>query len=164
MRKVGAVCKAVGAGTAPEPEPLGGDSKSEEHVMAAKPSKDDIIALETSYWDALKAKDGKKTTELSGETSLVSGARGIMSIAKSKMGKMTEEGNWTLEDYTFDDVQVSIPSSDVAIIAYTVKQTVKMDGKRQEMRAADMSTWLRDADGWHCHAHSETMLGDRPAA
>ncbi len=80
------------------------------------------------------------------------------------MGKMTEEGKWTLEDYAFDDVQISIPSPDVAIIAYTVKQTVKMNGKRQEMRAADSSTWLRGKDGWQCHAHSETMLGDQPGA
>lgn len=132
--------------------------------MSAKPSKDDIIALETSYWDAMKSKDGKRTAELSGDTSLVSGAKGVMSIAKSKMGKMTEEGAWTLEDYAFDDVQVSIPSADVAIIAYTVKQTVKMDGKRQQMHAADMSTWLRGKDGWHCHAHSETMIGDQQRA
>lgn len=132
--------------------------------MSAKPSKDDIIALETSYWDAMKSKDGKRTADLSGETSLVSGAKGVMSIDKSKMGKMTEEGKWVLEDYAFDDVQVSIPSADVAIIAYTVKQTVKMDGKRQEMRAADMSTWLRGKDGWHCHAHSETMIGDQKGA
>jgi len=129
--------------------------------MSAKPSKDDIIALEKSYWDAMKAKDGRKSAELSGETSLVSGPKGVMSIAKSKMGKMTEEGNWTLEDYAFGDVQVSIPSADVAIIAYTVKQTVKMDGKRQEMTAADMSTWLRGKDGWQCHAHSETMMGQQ---
>lgn len=129
--------------------------------MSAKPSKDDIIALEKSYWDAMKAKDGKKSAELSGETSLVSGPKGVMSIAKSKMGKMTEEGNWTLEDYRFDDVQVSIPSSDVAIIAYTVNQTVKIDGKRREMTAADMSTWLRGKDGWQCHAHSETMMGEQ---
>lgn len=132
--------------------------------MSAKPSRDDIVALETSYWDAMKAKDGTRSAELSGETSLVSGAHGVMSIAKSKMSKMTEEGKWTLEDYAFDDVQVSIPSPDVAIIAYKVKQTVTMDGKRQEMRAADMSTWLRGKDGWQCHAHSETMIGDQKGA
>lgn len=132
--------------------------------MAAKPSKDDIIALEKSYWDAMKSKDGQRTAELSGNTSLVSGAKGVMSIDKSKMGKMTEEGAWTLEEYQFDDVQVSIPSEDVAIIAYTVKQKVTMNGKKQEMHAADMSIWLRTKDVWHCHAHSETMLGEQPGA
>ena len=124
----------------------------------AKPSKDEIIALEKSYWDAMKSKDGARTAELSGQTSLVTGARGVMSIPKARMGEMTEEGDWTLESYEFDQVEVSSPAPDVAIIAYTVRQKVTMNGKPQEMRAADSSTWIRGESGWECHAHSETML------
>ena len=75
----------------------------------SKPTKDDVIALETSYWDAMKAKDGARTSELAGKISLVTGAQGVMSIAKDKMGKMTEDGNWTLESYSFDDVEVTTP-------------------------------------------------------
>jgi hypothetical protein len=89
----------------------------------------------------------------------VSGPKGVMSIDKAKMGKMTEEGKWTLQDYSFEDVQVSTPTPDVAIIAYKVKQKVTIDGKQQDMEAADLSTWVRGKDGWQCHAHSETMLG-----
>ena len=132
--------------------------------MTSKPTKDEIIALEKSYWDAIKKKDGRRTAELSGPTSLVTGAQGVMSIAKSKMGKMTEDGNWTLESYAFDDIQVSTPAPDVAIIAYTVRQKVIMDGKPQDLRAADSSTWIRGADGWECHAHSEAFLTDKKAA
>lgn len=130
----------------------------------SKPSKDDIIALEKDYWDAMKRKDGKRSAQLSGKDSLVTGARGVMSIPKSKMGKMTEEGNWTLESYKFDDVEVVTPAPDVAIIAYTVTQSVTMDGKAQKLRAADSSTWVRGAEGWECHAHSETFLKDEKAA
>jgi Domain of unknown function (DUF4440) len=127
----------------------------------AKLSKDDIIKLEKSYWDAMKAKDGDKSAELSGTTSIVTSAKGVMSIAKAKMGKMTEEGKWTLESYAFDDIEVATPTPDVAIIAYTVKQNVTMDGKKQELRAADSSTWIRGSNGWECHAHSETILDAR---
>jgi ketosteroid isomerase-like protein len=127
-------------------------------------TKDEIVALEKSYWDAIKAKDGRRTAKLSGDTALVTGARGVMSIPKAKMGKMTEEGNWTLDSYAFDEVEVSTPAPDVAIIAYTVRQKVTMDGNAQEMRAADSSTWVRGADGWECHAHSETFLTDKNAA
>ena len=129
----------------------------------AKPTKDEIIDLEKSYWDAMKQKDGQRTAELSAKTSLVTGAKGVMSIAKSKMGKMTEEGNWTLESYEFDDIEVSTPLPDLAIIAYTVKQKVKMDGKSQTLHAADSSTWVRGSDGWECHAHSETFLDQKSA-
>ena len=126
----------------------------------ASPSKKDIIALETSYWEAMKAKDGAGTSELSGKISLVTGAQGVMSIAKSEMGKMTEDGKWALESYVFDDIAVTTPTPDVAIIAYTVNQKVTMDGKSQNLRAADSSTWIRGSDGWECHAHSETFLKD----
>ncbi|MBZ9604440.1 nuclear transport factor 2 family protein [Phyllobacterium chamaecytisi] len=124
----------------------------------AIPTKDEIVALEKSYWDAMKAKDGRRTSELSGKTALVTGTQGVMRIEKEKMGKMTEEGKWSLESYVFEDVEVSTPSPDIALIAYTVRQSVKMDGKPQDMRAADSSVWIRGSNGWECHAHSETLL------
>ena len=124
----------------------------------AMPTKDEIIALERAYWDAMKAKDGGRTTELSAKATLVTGAHGVMRIAKEKMGKLTEEGQWTLHSYNFEDVEVSTPSPDVALIAYTVRQSVTMDGKSKDLRAADSSVWIRSAAGWECHAHSEAFL------
>ena len=129
-----------------------------------KPTKEDVIALETSYWEAMKAKDGARTSQLSGEIMLAAGAQGVMSIAKSEMGKMTEQGNWTLEFYAFDDIAVTIPTPDVAVIAYIVNQKVTMDGKSQNLRAADSSTWIRGTNGWECHAHSETFLKNESEA
>jgi hypothetical protein len=79
------------------------------------------------------------------------------------MGKMTEQGDWSLESYSFADVEVATPAPDVAIIAYTVTQKVTMGGKKQELHAADSSTWVRGEDGWECHAHSETFLQDAKA-
>ena len=126
--------------------------------MSTTPTKDEVVALERDYWDAMKRKDGKRTAQLSGKSSLVTGAKGVMTIAKDKMGKMTEEGNWKLDSYKFADVEVVTPAPDVALIAYTVTQNVTMDGKKQTLRAADSSTWIRGANGWECHAHSETTL------
>jgi hypothetical protein len=130
----------------------------------SKPIKAEIIALETAYWDAMQAKDGARAAELSGKTSIVSGAQGVMSISKAKMEDMTTTGDWTLESYAFDNVEVATPADDVAIIAYTVTQQVTMKGKPQELHAADSSTWIRGDDGWECHAHSETILTDKKAA
>ena len=124
----------------------------------AMPTKDEIVALEKSYWDAIKAKDGRRTSELSGKTALVTGTQGVMRIEKEKMGKRTEEGKWILESYVLEDVEVSTPSPDIALIAYTVRQNVTMDGKSQNLRAADSSVWIRGSNGWECHAHSETFL------
>ena len=130
--------------------------------MTTSASKDEIIALEKSYWDAMKRKDGTRATQLSGKTALVTGASGVSSIPKDKMGKMTESGKWTLESFDFEDVEVTVPTPDVAIIAYKVHQKVTMDGKSQDLHAADSSTWIRGPAGWECHAHSETMLKGNP--
>lgn len=127
-------------------------------------TKDEIIALEKDYWDAMKRKDGKRTAQLSGKVALTTSARGVGAIPKTKMGAMTEEGDWTLDSYEFSDVEVVTPADDVAIIAYKVKQKVTMGGKQQELRAADSSTWVRGPDGWECHGHSETFLQDAPSA
>ncbi|MFZ2031525.1 MAG: nuclear transport factor 2 family protein [Vitreimonas sp.] len=127
------------------------------------PTKDEIVALEKQWWDAMKRKDGERTSQLAGKLALTTGARGVAAISKEKMGKMTEAGNWTLDSYEFNDVQVVTPTPDVAIIAYTVNQNVTMDGKPQKLRAADSSTWVRGAEGWECHAHSETFLKDDKA-
>jgi hypothetical protein len=128
------------------------------------PTKNEIIALETDFWDAMKRKDGARASQLAGELSLTTGARGVSSISKEKMGRLTEEGNWTLESYEFEDIQVVTPAPDVAIIAYKVRQNVTMDGKPQELHAADSSTWVRGANGWECCAHSETFLQDGKGA
>lgn len=122
------------------------------------PTKDEIVALERDYWNAMKRKDGKRASQLSGKLALTTGPRGVASIPKEEIGKMTEEGDWTLESYAFDNVEVVTPSPDVAIIAYTVNQKVTMKGKPQNMHAAEISTWVRGPDGWECHAHSETLL------
>ncbi len=129
----------------------------------AAPTRDEILALETAYWDAMKAKDGRRTAELSGDPSVVSGAQGVMTIPRDKMGAMTESGDWTLTAYEFEDIQFATPAPDVAVIAYVVREDVTMKGEPRSFRAADSSTWVRGPDGWACHAHSETILGDAPA-
>ena len=126
----------------------------------AGPTKEEVIDREKSYWDAMKQKDGDRTSKLSAKTSPVTGAKGVMSVPKSKMAAMTEEGKWTLEAYAFSDVEISTPTPDVAIIVYKVKQKVTMDGKTQDLGAADSTIWVRGPDGWECHAHSEAFLNE----
>src|SRR4051812_24411437 len=111
------------------------------------PTADEIIALETSYWEAMKAKDGRRASELSGEAAIVSGAQGVMRIPKARMSQMTESGDWTLESYAFDDIEIATPTPDVAIIAYTVRQKVTLKGQSKDLRAADSSIWIRGAQG-----------------
>lgn len=119
----------------------------------------EAIALETSYWEAMKRKDGRMTASLSSPSCLVTGARGVTRIAKAEMSRMTTEGDWKLKSYAFEDTEVATPAPGVFVIAYTVRQKVSFGGEEKDFRAADMSVWVKGAEGWECHAHSEAVLG-----
>jgi hypothetical protein len=120
--------------------------------------KDEILALETSYWDAIKHKNGTETAKLSGKNALVSSTQGVRNIPKDKMGAMTESGPLTLNAHELDEVSVVTPAKDVAIIAYKAKQTMTMEGEKRDMTTAHISTWIMGAEGWECHAHSQTPV------
>lgn len=122
------------------------------------PTEDEIVALETSYWNALCRKDGVTTSRLSSDQALVTGKQGLMAVSKEAMKTMTEDGKWTLNSYHFDDVRFLSPAPDVAILAYTVTQNVTMNGRTETQRAANSSTWIRGSQGWQCCAHSESAL------
>lgn len=122
------------------------------------PTKDEILALETAYWDALCRKDGRAASQLSSDSTIVSGKQGISTITRPQMKSLTEESKWTLDSYQFGEVTFLSPMPDIAILAYTVTQTVTMNGKPQTLRAADSSTWIRGPEGWTCCAHSEAFL------
>jgi len=123
-----------------------------------RPTKDDILALETAYWDALCRKDGDAASRLSADPSVVTGKQGLATISRQKMKSLCDDAKWTLDDYTFEEVTFLSPAPDVAILAYTVTQTVTMDGRTETRRAADSSTWIRSPEGWTCCAHSEAFL------
>jgi len=126
------------------------------------PTHAENLALETPFWGALKAKDGTRAAAPSAPTSLVTGERGVRSIPRPDMARMTEEGNWSLESYTLENPETCTPAPNVAIIAYTAAQRVTMDGAATDRRTVATSTWVRGPNGWKCHAHSETPLAGTP--
>ena len=81
-----------------------------------------------------------------------------MAVDQPKMAAMTTEGAWTLKSYAFDDIQVVMPAKDVAIIAYTMRQKVEMDGKTTDMQPAESSTWVKGPDGGTCHGQGESTM------
>lgn len=123
------------------------------------PTQDDILPLERAYWDAMCRKDSAAASRLAADPSVVTGKQGVMMVSRQKMKAMTDEGNWTLDSYRFDDVTFLAPAPDVAVLAYTATQTVTTGGKSETLRAAHSSTWTRGTEGWTCCAHSEAFLG-----
>ncbi len=128
--------------------------------MAA--AREEIVGLEKKFWQSMVDKDPETAMTMIADESLVTGPMGTMKIDPAKYGEMTREGNWTLDSFTFKDVDVVFPSDDIAVIAYTVHQKGTMGDKPMDMHCADASTWVKDNGSWKCALHSETMLEDKP--
>jgi hypothetical protein len=124
------------------------------------PDKQEIIDLENRFWKTMIDKDVETATAMMADKSIVTGAQGAATIDNKSFSQMMREGKWTLESYTFSDVQVEFPAPDVAIIGYKVSEELIMDGEPLTMEAADASTWIKRDGKWQCALHTESVLGD----
>ncbi|MGX7894755.1 nuclear transport factor 2 family protein [Tsuneonella sp. HG222] len=121
-----------------------------------------IIDLETRFWQTMVDKDAKTAANMIAGEGLVIGPMGAMAIDPAKYEAMTNEGDWNLRTFQFDDVRVVQPSGDVAIIAYKVHQTGDMKGQEMDLKCVDSTTWVREDGAWKCSLHTETILGEMP--
>jgi|SRR6478736_4954878 hypothetical protein len=122
--------------------------------------KQTIIDLETRFWQSMVDKDAKLAKSMIASECLITGPMGAMKIDPDRYETMTEEGRWTLRSFKLSDVDVIMPTDEVAVIAYKVHQKGDMKGKPMDMKCADSTTWVRDGQSWKCALHTETMLQD----
>ena len=117
-----------------------------------------IIDLETRFWQSMKDKDPEAAKALIADDCLVAGPMGSMRLDPEKYAELTRKGDWRLDDFEFSNVDVLIPTEDVAIITYKVRQTGEHHGQPMDLRAADSTAWARDRGTWKCVLHTETIL------
>ena len=125
--------------------------------------KQQIIDLETRFWQSMKDKDVDTAKSLIAQEGLVTGPMGTMTINPEKYAQMTRDGQWTLENFEMKKVEVVQPTPDSAIIAYEVHQTGDMKGQPMDLRCADSSVWVKEGADWKCALHTETILEDANA-
>lgn len=122
----------------------------------------ELLEHERRFWNAMREKDGAAAAEMTSDDCIIVGAQGVSSIDPAKMARLTKEGNWTLERYTFDEstAQVQFLNDDVALVAYKVKEKLTVDGKTLHLEANDASVWVRKDGEWRCALHTESLAGD----
>ena len=120
--------------------------------------KQQIIDLETRFWQSMKDKDPEAGKAMIADECLVTGPTGTMRVDPDKFARLTREGDWRLGDFQLDDLDVIFPSEDVAVISYKVHQTGEHKGKPMDWTAADASVWARQEGGWKCALHTEAIL------
>lgn len=118
----------------------------------------ELVQLETRYWDAMKEKDLRTTEQLTDFPCIVTGEQGVASIDRATFAKMLQDPGNAIKDAKLSDIQVRQVTDDVAVVAYKVRLTREMRGKTQTLNAADCSTWVRRNGSWACVAHSEVKL------
>jgi hypothetical protein len=128
--------------------------------MATYPGEEEMLNLEKLYWSAIKEKDAVVARQLSLDPCIITGAQGVAELDHDALSKMMENAPWSLEDFELSDVQVRLVRDDVAIVAYKVKESLKVDGKPVTLEAADASTWIRSDGHWVCALHTEAITGD----
>src|SRR5690348_14053128 len=121
-------------------------------------SSDMIVKREKAFWQSMVDKDANKAMKMIADECLITGPMGTMRSDPEDYKRMTEQGDWELDEFEFSDVKVIFPAEDTAIIAYEVHQTGTMKDKPMDLRCADSTTWVRDGREWKCALHTETIL------
>ena len=122
----------------------------------------DVLDLERRFWNALKAKDANTAEQMTDDGCIIVGAQGVSAIDRKTMGKLTVEGKWQLQHYSFDEqnAKVRFIGDDVAVVAYKVNERVEIDGQTLPIEANDSSVWVRRNGEWLCALHTESLAGD----
>ena len=129
--------------------------------MARKDAKT-IIELETKFWQSMVDKDIDLAVAMLTDKSVVTGAQGLALLSHDDYRGMAKqaEGLWNLKSFKLDDVKVTFPAEDVAVIAYRVTEEMEVEGKPLTLKAADATTWVRKGGKWLAALHTESLLGD----
>ena len=131
-------------------------------TMGQTISDQELIALERSYWDALKERDLPTIGRLTAEDSTVTGASGIAGVDPRSIQKQLESAQYSIKSYRIDPVTTRINrlADDVVAISYSVHEDLEVDGKPVGLDAFDTSVWKQTGNGWTCVLHTESIKGD----
>jgi ketosteroid isomerase-like protein len=122
--------------------------------------KQELLALEQRYWNAIKDKDAQTASALSDDPCLVVGAQGVGALSRKALANMMKQPSYELLGFTLDEVHLERMADNVAALAYTVTERLTVDGKPVSLKAHDSSVWVRRAGRWSCALHTESIAGD----
>ena len=130
--------------------------------MSSSTHEQELVDVERRFWNAMKEKDAAAASALTDDQCVIVGAQGVSAIDAKTMAKLTSEGQWELEQFSFDEQkrQIRFLTDDIAIVAYPVRERVVVDGETLPVVANDSSVWVRRNGEWRCALHTESLAGD----
>ena len=122
----------------------------------------ELIQLETRFWDAMQRRDADTVADLTADRSVVVGASGAVALDPRSLAQMLDSAEWEILAYEMDPKTATVArlSDDTAVIAYRVHEDLRVDDKPVGLDAFDASVWQRQGDRWTCVLHTESIAGD----
>ncbi|MES2414799.1 MAG: nuclear transport factor 2 family protein [Pseudomonadota bacterium] len=123
--------------------------------------KQQLIDLETKFWQAMVDQDVDTATSLLSEPAVMVSSHGAMKFDRAAYRKMADQGPMVITDFEFSNMDVVFPNDSTAVLSYHVRQTMAGRGKTAKadqitQEVNDSSTWVKDGKGWLCVMHTET--------
>jgi len=128
--------------------------------MENKDISTEIMRLEKRYWDAMRDHDLEAAVSLTYFPCIVSSEHGAQTVDREQFEKMFSSHEGSFSSWKIDEAKAQVRQigPDTAVIAYPVEASVVKDGKTQEIKAIDTSTWVKRDDKWVCAMHTETLM------
>jgi len=126
---------------------------------AAAPTKEALMTLEKSSWEAWKNKDAKVFEEI-----LSAKAVGVSATAgrqdKAAMIKSLTDSKCDVKSYSFSDEQMNMLGADVAVLTFKSQQDYTCDGKKGPANVWSSSVYIREGDKWKALLYVENPVTD----
>ena len=129
---------------------------------AAAPTKEALMTLEKSGWEAWKNRDAKWIEDNYSDKGFNVGSTGRTD--KAAMIKSYTTQKCEIKSYSLSDDQMQMAGPDVAILTFKSAQDAVCDGKKAPANVHSASIYIREGDKWKAVFYAEAEIVDPKAA
>ena len=137
-------------------------AKAAEKTPRAAPTKDALVALEKSSYEAWKSKDAKFWDTFLSDKFVGYGSSG--KLDKASATKEYAGADCEIKSYTLSDEQMKPLGNDAALITYKTTVDGTCGGQKLPATSWAASAYVRDGDKWEGAFHAKAPVVDPKAA
>ncbi len=129
--------------------------------VAAAPTKETLMTLEKSGWEAWKMRDAKWTEDNYWDKGFNLGGTGRTD--KAAMIKSYATQKCDIKSYALSDDKMQMAGQDVAILTYKGAQDATCDGKKSPANVWSLAVYVREGEKWKAAFYGEAPVIDPKA-
>ena len=157
-----AACGAPAGNNAPAANNANAANANSAKPVAAAPTKEALMAIEKSGWEAWKNRDAKWTEDNYSDKGFNLGGTGRTD--KATMIKSMAAQKCEVKSYSLSDDKLQMAGPDVAILTFKGTQDATCDGKKSPANVYSVSVYAREGDKWKAAFYAEAPVVDPKAA